>query len=501
MTLALIGIGIGTALELLLWVRLFWPLRKVVASISSPLLIVGSIAVVRGHPSFWTALLLVLSGYRVINMLRIVKGRTVADYLFRVARGTTLWLIATQAVIFGAAWFAGHYKIDAVVWWFALAGVQLGLSFVLMYCTVRNIDRTQPPELTAGYADKDLPSITVAIPARNETADLTACLESLIASTYPKLEILVLDDCSQNKRTPEIIRGFAHEGVRFIAGQNPPPNWLAKNFAYEQLFNQSNGALLLFCGVDARFTPESLTVIVKTMLQKQKTMMSIIPQNTAPKSLSLESLLVQPTRYAWELSLPRRWLNRPPVLSTCWIISRELLSKNGTFKAVTRSIAPEAHFAKAAREQHDGYSFVQSSQHLGVTCLKQFDEQQATAVRTRYPQLHRRPEIACLLGLALLLEIVAPYVICIAALLVHQWALATLSGVTVLILTYFYVAVVSLTYRRTLVRSLWLLPFAGLYDIALLNYSMYRYEFSDVVWKGRNVCVPVMRTIDHLPKI
>jgi hypothetical protein len=52
---------------------------------------------------------------------------------------------------------------------------------------------------------------------------------------------------------------------------------------------------------------------------------------------------------------------------------------------------------------------------------------------------------------------------------------------------------------------LWLAPFniffAIILDIAALNISMYMYEFREVLWKGRNVCVPVMRVVPRLPKI
>ena len=34
---------------------------------------------------------------------------------------------------------------------------------------------------------RDLPSVSVCIPARNETHAMTECLEKIIASTYPKL--------------------------------------------------------------------------------------------------------------------------------------------------------------------------------------------------------------------------------------------------------------------------------------------------------------------------
>ena len=43
-----------------------------------------------------------------------------------------------------------------------------------------------------------LPLLSVLIPARNEEKRIGPCLESLLASDYPHLEILVLDDHSSD---------------------------------------------------------------------------------------------------------------------------------------------------------------------------------------------------------------------------------------------------------------------------------------------------------------
>jgi len=46
-----------------------------------------------------------------------------------------------------------------------------------------------------------------------------------------------------------------------------------------------------------------------------------------------------------------------------------------------------------------------------------------------------------------------------------------------------------------------LLSFWKKLDLALLHYSMWRYEFSTVEWKGRDVAVPAMHVISHLPTL
>ncbi|HVX23743.1 MAG TPA: glycosyltransferase [Candidatus Saccharimonadales bacterium] len=501
MLISLIGLAAVSIWELLLYVRWFWSWRKPMAAIAVPLLAVFSAQLLYSRWHLLTGLVLVASFYRIINLLRLVEGRIQADYLFRVARQSSFWLIIGQSVALGLYWLMSHESDAVLHWWaYGLVGLQLAAALSMAASTQRHLRTTRPPIIDKHYPDRDLPSLTVAIPARNETDDLEACLNSLIANDYPKLEILVLDDCSQGKRTAEIIRAYAHDGVRFLAGKTPPKDWLAKNYAYQQIAAEANGEFLLFCGVDSRFGPESLRNIVETALTKHKTMYSILPRNKALSRWNIHGLLIQPSRYAWELSLPRRLLQCPPVLSTCWLISAKVLHAAGGFKAVVRSSSPESYFARYAASHEDGYSFLQSDAALAVSSEKAVIEQRFTALRTRYPQLHRRPELVGAVSVLELFIILGPLIEGITGLVTGHWLLAILGGISYALVTVAYCQVVALTYRQFLLRGLWVLPFATMYDIGLLQYSMQQYEFGEMIWKGRNVCLPLMRAIPTLPK-
>jgi glycosyltransferase involved in cell wall biosynthesis len=442
-----------------------------------------------------------LTIYRVINLERLTHRKHQDDHIYHLARRSSLVLSGLQLAALCCLLLVQSMSLNPNVWLIGLAALDI-LGAVVLALTIDRQGRvTLAPNNLTGRAGLDMPALTVAIPARNETADLEACLQTLVKSSYLKLEILVLDDCSQNLHTPEIIRQFAHDGVRFIAGSVPPDNWLAKNFAYKQLLDESNGELVLFCGVDARFEPNALTAIVETMLDRRKTMLSVMPRNLVPARFKLEALLVQPGRYAWELALPRRWLDRPPVLSSCWVAQRHMLNEAGGFAAVTRAILPERYFARYAALHHDGYSFLQSGEQLGLASAKGFDEQRATAVRMRYPSLHRRIELTALVSIVECLLLVWPYIGLVDSLIRRQWSFACIDASSCLMLSYTYSQIVRITYQRPLLRALWLFPFAAIYDVALLNYSLWRYEFDEVIWKGRNVCIPVMRVLPHLPSL
>lgn len=494
MKITLMLLAVLSLLEIALWLPAVWQLRRPLAA--ALLLAVGlaSLVLFVQHPRTWTALVALLGLYRSFNLSRIVKGRMHALYLRQVTRRTSWWLLAEQLLVLALLKLMIGSWISNLTRWQILAGLQAGLTAVLFLAMWQQTRTTREPLAAKAYAERDLPTLTVAVPARNETDELEACLQSLLANDYPKLEIMVLDDCSQNARTPEIIRSFAHDGVQFIPGSEPAATWLAKNWAYEKLYEAANGELVLFCGVDTRFRPDALRQLVISLLAADKAMISLLPRNG---HFSPAAALVQPVRYAWELVLPRWLFQRPPVLSTCWLARKELLAGVGGFKAVSRSIVPESYFARQAALSGK-YGFFRTE---AVSSLKPFAEQRATAVRTRYPQLHRRPEQVALLTAIELFGLFGPFVLLAGALYEGLWWTAAVSGLASLLLMAIYGTISRLAYRRFIGYSPLLMPLAALYDVWLMNYSMLKYEFSDVIWKGRNVCIPVMHVVSSLPKV
>lgn len=478
-----------------------WHYRRWTAGLVATLLSLSTVALLVEMPSLLSVLLAILASFLVLNLFRVVRNRMKSEYLRSVTTTTTVSIGALMLIVSGVWWAVHALRMPADGFWLTALALQLGLAVMLLITTLYHLKVTRPPTLTEAEIQAKLPSLTVAVPARNETDQLARCLDSLIRSDYPKLEILVLDDCSQNQRTPEIIREFAHDGVRFIAGTPSSESWLAKNHAYQQLADEANGEYIVFCGVDARFEPGSLRRLVQVMLHKKKTMMSVMPKNIPEGGYGFKALFVQPMRYAWEIALPRKLFRRPPVLSTCWIIQRKFLESTGSFKAVTRSIVPESYFARMA-VVHDGYSFMRSDTKLGITTGKPSGDQHDTAIRTKYPQLHRRPELVLLLAMCEVLLLALPVFFMAGALGSESLtAHGITSGLTTLTLLIWYGVIVWLTYRKILPLGFIILPAAVVYDVSLLIYSMLKYEFSTVLWKGRNVCIPVMRVTPGLPAI
>lgn len=489
---ALVWLGVVSLLELGLWLTPIWPHRRwIVWCLAISLALITSLLLIQTF-AVWTVLIGLVSLYRLINYRRLTLNRIPAAYLYRTTRRTAYWLIALQGGIAGTVWLARSLDLSLIVWLYGLAVAQLGALALVGYSLLRRRRSMQPTAIQEPLTDSQLPTLSVLIPARNETRELEDCLTSLLASDYSKLEILVLDDCSQNKQTSEIIRSFAQAGVRFVAGATPPNKWLAKNYAYQQLVEHANGEILLFCGVDTRFKPSTLRNMITVMQQQSLGMTSFVPRNILIGHKGLLGRLIQPSRYGWEVSVPRI-KSHPPVLSTCWLIRAELLTAAGGFAAVTRKPVPESYFARYASAEAS-YAFLQATDSTELTSHKPVSEQQSTAIRTRYPQLHRRPELVLVLSAAVLTIFVWPIGFFVATLLSGFWLFAAMSFVSLALGGFIFGTLSQVAFRRESLLSYILMPVAGIYDIVLLNYSMWQYEFGEVLWKGRNVCLPVMHS-------
>lgn len=486
-SLLLITIGF----ELLLAIKEFWKYRYTFVAISAGLSFYTIFLILLQPLNPWWLLGLLIILFRIIVAGRVLANRKQTHHLRNVTVRSVLFLACLQLFAWAGTLIPQYSDYSTVVTTLSFLQFSVSLS-VLGWIVNSLLQTTYHNDDSISYTDKELPSVTIAIPARNETHDLEACIDSIVASNYPKLEILVLDDCSQDK-TPDIIKQYAHAGVRFIQGTAPPDTWLAKNHAYAQLAQEASGSYIVFCGVDVRMSPNFLRNLLTHIKQKKKRMISVLPVRLGG---SFRSSFIQPMRYWWELALPRKLMNRPAVLSTCWAIDRKVLESLGGFSAVKRSILPERYFAREC-VVHDSYSFIRANATLDLRTTKDPIEQIRTTARVRYPQLRNRPENILLFVLGLQFFLLAPFFF-FAFVGPGQSLIHILSGLSVVALTLSHVMILVITNPAYSIAGLVNFPLVVISDIALTLYSMLRYEFGRVIWKGRNVCMPILNSPDHI---
>ncbi len=101
------------------------------------------------------------------------------------------------------------------------------------------------------------PAVSVIIPARNEAAAIERVVRSILASTYPALEVLVVDDRSTDDTAAIAERIAATDRrLRVIRGDALPEGWYGKPWACYQGYRAAGGEILLFTDADTRHEPE-----------------------------------------------------------------------------------------------------------------------------------------------------------------------------------------------------------------------------------------------------
>jgi glycosyltransferase involved in cell wall biosynthesis len=122
----------------------------------------------------------------------------------------------------------------------------------------------------ASAEDADCPRISLLFAARDEEEKLPAALATLAAIDYPHLEIVAVDDRSQDA-TGRILDEFAsqHGRLRVVRVDALPPGWLGKPHALQKAYENATGDWLLFTDADVRFAPDVLRRAVTLVKQRR----------------------------------------------------------------------------------------------------------------------------------------------------------------------------------------------------------------------------------------
>ncbi len=132
--------------------------------------------------------------------------------------------------------------------------VALALSALPAAMTIANLSVLAAPPVGGGT-----PGVSVLVPARDEEANIAACLGAALASRHVDLEVVVLDDGSTDG-TAAIVRAFASQDarLRYEVAPSLPPGWNGKQHACHILSTLATKPILVFIDADVRLEPEGV---------------------------------------------------------------------------------------------------------------------------------------------------------------------------------------------------------------------------------------------------
>ncbi len=171
-----------------------------------------------------------------------------------------------------------------------------------------NLKAYAPPPIPADQ-DEDPPSISVLIPARNEEKSIARCVRSTLASTGVRLEVVVLDDGSED-RTAALVREIASgDGrVRLVSAPELPAGWCGKQHACWILAREARHPWLVFLDADVRLTPDALVRMHAFLWTTGAGLASGIPRQET--GAFLEKLLIPLIHFILLGFLPMRRMRR-----------------------------------------------------------------------------------------------------------------------------------------------------------------------------------------------
>lgn len=158
--------------------------------------------------------------------------------------------------------------------------------------------------------------VSVIIPARNEERNIERCLSSIVASTWPLLEVIVVDDHSTDN-TAQLARRVAqrasiaseagvlvdprrpmapmHRHVKVIAAPPLPAGWFGKQWACHTGVQAARGTIVLFTDADTKHGPELLARSIAAMKDRKSSLLTVIGHQ---ELVSFWEKVVQPTVFA-----------------------------------------------------------------------------------------------------------------------------------------------------------------------------------------------------------
>ena len=234
-----------------------------------------------------------------------------------------------------------------------LAIVSLALALVPAVLFFRNLGLYAPPPGPATTPDRK-PAVSLLIPARNEESGIRATVEAALASRGVDLEIIVLDDHSEDA-TARIVAEIAggDDRVRVESAPPLPGGWCGKQHACWTLARLATRPVLAFLDADVRLDPGGLRRAVDFLELSGAELTSGVPRQET--GTLLERLLIPLIHFILLGFLPMgrmRASRRPAYGAGCGqllLARRDAYDRAGGHKAIRETLHDGLRLPRAFR--------------------------------------------------------------------------------------------------------------------------------------------------------
>ena len=232
----------------------------------------------------------------------------------------------------------------------------LSLLFWFLYFLRTNKNYKLIPHLSKAPSKEkkdSLPIVSVIVPTRNEAYRITDCIKSLKAQTYENLEILIVDDSTDN--TVDVIKNIVGNDKRFkiIKEEKLTGGWVGKPHAMQQGSRVAKGDYLLFIDADTSHDPDIIARSVKHAQDNKLDLLSLLSYLVC-KTFWEKIIQPIPTGLLIFIS-PLGQVNDPNskvafALGPYMFIRRKVFDKIGGYEKIKGQIGDDVEMAKLVKE-------------------------------------------------------------------------------------------------------------------------------------------------------
>ena len=173
--------------------------------------------------------------------------------------------------------------------------------------------------------------VSVLIPARNEEINIKRCLYSLIDQSYKNLEIIVLDDDSDDQ-TYDVVKNISknYKSIKLVKGEPKMIGWTGKNWACNQLSKYANGDFLLFVDADTKLQKNTIAETVNEMNNNDVDLISLFPNRVT--NTAIDKIISVTIGWFIFSCLPIIFSNKNPIFSSAF--GQFLLFRKGAYFSI-----------------------------------------------------------------------------------------------------------------------------------------------------------------------
>lgn len=141
--------------------------------------------------------------------------------------------------------------------------------FIVPVLILWRVRRASTLESYSPAVPRDAPLVSIVVPARDEARNIEQCLRTILAGTWTRIEVIVVNDHSTDG-TGDIARRIADSEPRVRVLDNPdlPDGWIGKQWACHNGARLARGPFLLFTDADTRHGPELLARSMTAMRER-----------------------------------------------------------------------------------------------------------------------------------------------------------------------------------------------------------------------------------------